>query len=442
MTAQMKPHRRKSQPSRRNSVPRIPGFRLHKASGQGFVEVEGHRHYLGRYDLPATREKYHRFIAEWIANGRKLVVPPEDITIVELLAAFFDHADEYYRKPDGSSGSEVHAYRLAITPLKRLYGTARASDFGPRCLKVIRHEFLTRGLARTTINGCLRRLKAVFRWGVAEQLVEPSVYEALRAVPGLRRGRTKAREPEPVKPVPEAHINAIKPHVSRQVWALIQLQRFTAARQGELVRMRAVDIDMTGDVWLYRPQAHKTAHHGHERVIFLGPQAQKVVEPFLAERAIDAHLFSPAEADVERRADLHARRRTPMSCGNRPGTNRRQRPGRKPGKRYSPGSHRRAIQWACDLAFPLPEPLAKRDDETEIRYAKRLTKKDRSEIKEWRRVRRWHPHQLRHNAATEIRREFGIEIARVLLGHRSPLMTEIYAAIDQEKAVQAMKKFG
>lgn len=32
----------------------------------------------------------------------------------------------------------------------------------------------------------------------------------------------------------------------------------------------------------------------------------------------------------------------------------------------------------------------------------------------------WHPHQLRHNAATALRREHGIEVARVILGHRSP----------------------
>ncbi|MEN8148475.1 MAG: hypothetical protein ABFS86_01560 [Planctomycetota bacterium] len=43
---------------------------------------------------------------------------------------------------------------------------------------------------------------------------------------------------------------------------------------------------------------------------------------------------------------------------------------------------------------------------------------------------------------TNIRKEFGIEAARVVLGHRSPLVTEIYPEIDQAKAVQVMEAVG
>ncbi len=53
--------------------PRTPKFRHHKASGQGFVELEGHRYYLGKFGLPETQEAYHRMAAEWIASGRSLV---------------------------------------------------------------------------------------------------------------------------------------------------------------------------------------------------------------------------------------------------------------------------------------------------------------------------------------------------------------------------------
>ena len=36
----------------------IPPFRLHKASGRGYVHLDGQRRYLGPYDEPATREAY------------------------------------------------------------------------------------------------------------------------------------------------------------------------------------------------------------------------------------------------------------------------------------------------------------------------------------------------------------------------------------------------
>lgn len=54
----------------------------------------------------------------------------------------------------------------------------------------------------------------------------------------------------------------------------------------------------------------------------------------------------------------------------------------------------------------------------------------------------WHPHQLRHNAATFLRKEFGLETARIILGHRSAAITEVYAELDQQKAMEAIVRVG
>ncbi len=54
----------------------------------------------------------------------------------------------------------------------------------------------------------------------------------------------------------------------------------------------------------------------------------------------------------------------------------------------------------------------------------------------------WHPHQLRHNSGTRLRREFGIETARTVLGHTSAAMTELYAEADAAKAREAAAKLG
>lgn len=45
-------------------------------------------------------------------------------------------------------------------------------------------------------------------------------------------------------------------------------------------------------------------------------------------------------------------------------------------------------------------------------------------------IKPWHPHQLRHTAATEIRAEFGLEAAQVALGHSRADVTQIYAERD------------
>jgi integrase len=54
----------------------------------------------------------------------------------------------------------------------------------------------------------------------------------------------------------------------------------------------------------------------------------------------------------------------------------------------------------------------------------------------------WHPHQLRHTAATELRRRFGVEAARVILGHSSLDTTGIYAEADTEKAESIIARIG
>tara|TARA_R110002111_G_scaffold55414_4_gene95295 strand:- start:856 stop:1071 length:216 start_codon:yes stop_codon:yes gene_type:complete len=71
-----------------------------------------------------------------------------------------------------------------------------------------------------------------------------------------------------------------------------------------------------------------------------------------------------------------------------------------------------------------------------------LTKEQHAELKIWQKEHRWHPNQLRHNAGTYLRKEFGIEAARVVLGHKSAGVTEIYAELDRAKAEEIMGKVG
>lgn len=387
---------------------RDPSYRHHKPSGLAFVELNGHRVYLGAHGSARSREKYHRVLREWHAAGRQAPVHPEEITIVEVGARFWNHAEQYYRRPDGTQTSEVDNYRQALRPLKALYGTTPAKDFGPLALQAVRDEMIRLGWCRTNINKQVGRLKQVFKWAAAQEIIPAAVYHALQAVTGLKRGRSQAVEALPIRPVPQPYVDAIRPHVSGPVWAIIELQLLTAARAGELVALRAVDLDCSGSIWTAAPEAHKTAHHGVCRVIYFGPRAQEVLRPFMVGRAVDAYIFSPTEAEASRRTKAGKQRKTPMNCGNVPGSNIQQHPKRKPGDHYDVSSYRRAIVRACKAAG----------------------------------VPQWHPHQLRHNAATFLRKEFGIETTRVILGHRSAAITSVYAELDQTKAVQAIRQVG
>ena len=86
-------------------------------------------------------------------------------------------------------------------------------------------------------------------------------------------------------------------------------------RPGEVCIVRACDIETDGDVWEYRPHEHKTEHHDIERVVDLGEQAQAIIREFLKPDT-EAYLFSPADAEADRRIRLHADRKTPLKYGN------------------------------------------------------------------------------------------------------------------------------
>lgn len=411
-----------------------PAYRRH-SSGQARVTIDGTAHYLGVHGTPESWEAYHRLIAEWMAHGGTVRLPPAaraSLTICELCAAFWEHAERYYRNAAGESTRETPNFRLAMRPLRRLFDLTPAADFGPNALRLVREEMIRMGWCRKMVNKQVHRIKHIFKWAAGHELVPASVWHGLQAVEGLARGRTPAPEPDAIRPVPMEFVTAIQPHVSRQVWALVQLQLCTGARAGELVRMRAVDIDTAGDVWRFQPREHKTAWHGHARTILIGPRGQAVLRPYLANRALDAFLFSPEEAEAERRAEVHAARVTPPHQGNAIGTNRKVRPQRKAGSHYDTASYRRAISRACilaaDAAFPPPAEL-----EGEARSAW---------VRKHRETFHWHPHQLRHNAATSICREEGVEVARIILGHRHVQTTELYAEADFGKAAAVMRRVG
>ena len=71
-----------------------------------------------------------------------------------------------------------------------------------------------------------------------------------------------------------------------------------------------------------------------------------------------------------------------------------------------------------------------------IKYG--ITKAKRNEIE----IPSWHPHQLRHTRATEVRRQFGVEGAQVALGHSRADVTEIYAERNFDLAARIAREIG
>ena len=225
---------------------RLPAYRHHKPSGQAVVTLNGRDFYLGAFNSPSSREDYDRLICEWLSHGRQLpnAVSCGDLSIAELMAAYLRFA-ETYNSRDGQTTSEYDCMKDALRPVRELYSRSSIREFGPMALKAVRQRMVDQGLCRRHINHRVNRVRRVFRWGVENELVPPDVLHSLQAVTPLKKGRTTARETEPVRPVPIEHVDAVLPHVSRQVAAMIQLQLLTGMRPGEVVLMRPVDVDQS-----------------------------------------------------------------------------------------------------------------------------------------------------------------------------------------------------
>lgn len=400
---------------------RIPAYRHHKPTGLAVVTLNGRDLYLGQWNTNDSRSEYDRLISEWMANGRRLPGHESQLTLTELIASYWRHAKSYYGHNRRSSG-HLDNIRLALRLLREAYGPTIAAEFGPRSLKALRETLVDRNYSRGYVNKLIDLIRQMFRWSASEELIPVAVLQGLQTVAGLRRGHSNARETAPIRPVDDPTVEATLPYLPPIVADMVRLQRLTGCRPAEVCILRPCDLDCANSPWQYRPQVHKTQYFGRERVILIGPRAQKLLRPYL-QRDNSRHCFVPAEGESRRHAARREHRRTPMTPSQskrRPKLNRK----RAPGECYTTDTYRRAIERACDQAFPPPEGLS--DEERKL----------------WKKRRRWAPNRLRHTAATQIRKQYGLEAAQVTLGHASADVSQIYAERDLTLAARVMREVG
>jgi integrase len=224
-------------------------------------------------------------------------------------------------------------------------------------------------------------------------------------VAALRAHRSEARETQRILPVSEGLVGDTLPHLSPTVADLIRVQLLTGARSGEICRLRTADVDMSGSVWIFRPRHHKTIHRGLNRVVCIGPAAQAILRKYLSLNTED-YMFSPRRSMEAFRAEQRANRKSKVQPSQQ--CRAKRKPRKQPGECYTVRGIAHAVAAACAKAG-LPH---------------------------------WHPHQLRHRAASNMRREFGIEATRTVLGHQNTVVTETYAEKDLAVACQVAAKLG
>lgn len=400
--------------TRKSPIIRLPKYRLHKPSGRAVIQFRplfgnNPRYLEGDFNSDASRQHYERCCQEILAYkmGRKQPreMPTGRCKVVHLLQHYLPWAKSYYKSNNGRG--EYTNLVAAARPLRKEHGHTPLDQFGPIALKDVRAAMVAMGWARKHVNAQVHRVRRMFRWGVENEMVSADVLAKLLAVGPLRKGKTKARETADVKPAPRSAIDAVLPHLSPTVRAMLELHWLTGMRSDELCRLRPCEINRSDKIWLYVQPEHKTEGIGKLKVVPIGPRGQKLLKPYLG-CAATAFVFSPRIALAEQSAARRAKSKSKPRRGHK----RSQRHVRD---RYTTTSYYHALLHGFAALARMKGAIGYKPAKVSWR--------------DWLAtfgVEYFHPHQLRHSRATLTRERFGKEGVVAQLGNAAEAV-DIYA---------------
>lgn len=385
--------------------------KLSKDREYAIVYCGGERLIMGRWGTQESDTNYKRFLAEWAsceqsASDRRGYRP----NVEDVVSAYLDYCETNLDSRDYAHTKTISQFIID------LYAGHPIDDFGPKALAAVQKSLEESGrFSRSYINKLISKARAIFRWGVGQELVPVTIAEALKYVQPLRQGRTTARESEPRQAVPDDIVERTLPILLPTVAAMVQVQRLAAMRPNEVCRMTVGDIDTSGDIWIYRPPKHKGTWRGHKKSVALGKPEQEIIGPRLAGKAPEDAVFSPKDAELEKKAKDAAKRKTPVQPSQRKrAAKRAKKPRSRVGDFYDTGVYGRSIKRSIEIA--------NRESDDPIPH--------------------WTPYQLRHSAITEIAYENrgDLNIARAVAGQKTISVTQGYNHADVKIAIEEAKR--
>lgn len=337
---------------------------------------------------------------------------PAGVSVSELCALWAEHCREYYRGRDGRPTSMATNAVLAVRLFRDLYGNAAVAELTHADMLQLRDALVRSGVARTTVNRRLWCVKYMMEWALDEAIIPATVKAELTQVKGVKRGRSSAPERQPVRPVDDATIAATVEHLMPNTADMVRVHRLTGMRPCELCALRWSLIDTSRLPWVYRvpPEVNKNdwrGELGQPRIVCIGPKARAILE---RHRDGGDVPFSPVRAFGEYLEARRAARATPI-YGRAKGA---PPVPRVLGERWTTDAYTKTIRAACGKAKITP----------------------------------WGSNRLRHTFGTEVRRAFGLEAARAVLGHTGGgCVTDVYtfdALADEmvRKAAPAVEALG
>ncbi len=378
------------------------------------------KYYLGKHDSPEAIARYAVLIGIYQSGGLRLPddFGPEDldsraamllgtldapaqqsnqpIQVKHVTASYRAHVNGKY----ASNPAELHRLNQICNEADKYEGDKLASQYGPLALQQQRQRWIDHGNSRAYCNRLTNAVVRMFKYAVSQELVSSDTWQRLKSVEALRAGQTAAKETEPIRPVDIEVVRKTAVELSPVLKAMLRVQVATGMRPSEVCKMRPIDIDRSGSVWMFRPAKHKTAGRGKVKAVPIVGDAREAITDYL-QRDPQAYCFSPAESVAWWQAQKRADRKSKVQPSQV--SRAKEAPRKAPGVQFDSHAYRQSIQRAASRAG----------------------------------VPSWHPYQLRHLAGTVVRDALGIEAAQALLGHSHAAMTEHYAKQSEAKAIEA-----
>ena len=328
-------------------------------------------------------------------------------TVAELCALWDAHCREYYKGTSTATNAV-----LDVRLFRELYGSAPLAELTHGDMLQLRDALVRSGVSRHTVNRRLWRVKYMLCWALDEALIPATVKAELTQVRGVKRGRSAAPERAPVRPVDDATIAATVEHMMPNTADMVRVHRLTGMRPCELCALRWSLIDTSRTPWVYRVPAEVNKNDwrgelGQPRVVCIGPKARAILERHKGGGDVP---FSPVRAFGEYLEARRTARVTPFygKAKDAPPVPRVL------GERWTTDAYTKTIRSACGKAKITP----------------------------------WGANRLRHTFGTDVRRAFGLEAARAVLGHTGGgCITDVYTfdAMEEEmvrKAAPAVEALG
>jgi integrase len=242
-----------------STMPRIAKAWFRKASNAWYATLNRQKISLGVQgeDNEAEAVKaWHRLMAD----GRtKPDATPKTASVQGVLDGFLADAE------DRVSPECLRQYRKHLLRFGKRFGTRPADGITPAEAEAYARK---PEWAASTRNGVLGSLVSAYRWAERSQVIARNPLQGVRKPPKASRG---------AKALVSAEAHATLCERAEPVFkAFLQLLWLTGARPGEIASLQGEEIDLKQGVAVLTE--HKTAHLGKSRILFLSPEAVKIIQ--------------------------------------------------------------------------------------------------------------------------------------------------------------------